>query len=349
MRSTSLCLFVDGTEQDFPGLLAKASQHFTEVCVVDLSPDGASLEAATAGGALACRYRWSDHPSEALNTGLDLACGDWVLVASGSELERLDGEELSSWIEQHADAYGMGAPAQVGPLTLPSWRGLPAGSRFDGRDLDGVSPERAEVELPGCFAAASAAEPTNTEGAAPEATSETQEACQGFYEEGLALYQEERHEEALEVLCKAADLVELSMPFSAHLLETICWSMRALGRGEEALEFLDQVAGNFPDRLDTHFLLAVLCLDKKDFERAEIGFQTCRKLRDATPTGGPSEPSRGTYVALHNLGLLREMLDMPDEALEYYQLALGENPFYGPAREGVDRIAPQSASASGQS
>ena len=90
MRSTSLCLFVDGTEQDFPGLLAKASQHFTEVCVVDLSPDGASLEAATAGGALACRYRWSDHPSEALNTGLDLACGDWVLVASGSEVERLE-------------------------------------------------------------------------------------------------------------------------------------------------------------------------------------------------------------------------------------------------------------------
>ena len=111
----------------------------------------------------------------------------------------------------------------------------------------------------------------------------------------------------------------------------------------------NHAAAQHTDRLDTHFLLAVLCLDKKDFERAEIGFQTCRKLRDATPTGGPSEPSRGTYVALHNLGLLREMLDMPDEALEYYQLALGANPFYGPAREGVDRIAPQSASASGQS
>lgn len=356
MRFTSLCLYTDGGGADLERALEKGRALFQEVCVVDLGEEGSALAAAASAGALGCRYRWSSQAAEALNTGIDLATGDWILLATAEEVLTLEAEELAAFLGDHGDAVGTAPRRRVGPLTLPTERGLPAGSRFSGRDVPVLEPVRTGAALPGFGLPAADELPfdgpvqrtpqpsrdASAQNTPPDDGSE-RSACERAYEKGLALYQEERHAEALEVLSQAIDQLEIEYPFSAHLLETACYCLRALERSEEALAMLDQVAGHFPDRVDTQFLLALLCFEREQFERAEVGFQRCLTLEHAVPVGGPSEPSRGTYVALHNLGALRETLDMADEAVEYYRRALAKNPFYVPSREALQRLEPEVA------
>ena len=107
----------------------------------------------------------------------------------------------------------------------------------------------------------------------------------------------------------------------------------------EALGLLRQVSGAFLDRADTCFLEALLALDVGQLELAEERFQRCLALPEAQGRGGSSSEMARTWGPAYHLGVLRECLDLPQDAREYYELALTFHPAHAESRAALARLA----------
>ncbi|MFT4541766.1 MAG: tetratricopeptide (TPR) repeat protein [Planctomycetota bacterium] len=362
MTQISLCLVARDCEESLERCLTAAAPAVDEICVVDLGSTDRTREVAEAHGALVISHRWNGDAAAAFETALAMCVGDWILLLDPEE--ELCGEdpkaELGSFLQLHGRTVGSFPCGErrstAADFMLPSTRFLPtsAGLQFEGRErpqLTGEPIQQVEFALdliiPAKTASATPVECLIKSG--PDPNDDAISSCESWYGLGMSLRLQGRNEEALEAFTEALERATSDTEFVPHLFECTSYCMRSLGRPGEALNLMDQIEGAFLDRPDTRFAVALLCMDTHEFERAEIGFQRCLQLDGEHFGGGPTEPGRTSYAAYHNLGVLREMLDMFDEALECYEKALTCNAEYQPSVESADRLRAKLALTNEQS
>ena len=362
----SLCMIVRNEAEWLGRCLDSASGVFDELVVVDTGSTDGTAELAQAAGARVFHFPWGDDFAAARNRSLESARGEWILV--------LDADE-ALWPRRGVRSKllalaNSGAPAgQVEIVSeVPGGRSSCQTTRFfprhpavrytrrvheqltrDGRPLVGW-PTGVRVEHFGYSAelVTSRSKLVRNETLLRAQLLEYPEDSHDWYQLGRTLELGERFEEALEAYQRAVEFVSDDDPHLPHLFECAATCLRAMDRSPQALEWLSQVEPVFSERADTVFLVALLAMDVGQLARAERGFQRCLELgraqagnRLAGAPGGAaqtSETARGSAPA-HNLGVLFECTERPDQAREAYQLALEFDPKHEGARAGLARLA----------
>ena len=161
-----------------------------------------------------------------------------------------------------------------------------------------------------------------------------------WYQLGRTLEVGGRFADALAAYEQAVELARDDDPHLPHLFECAATCLRSLGQSRQALNWLSQVEGLFPERADMVFMIALLALDVGELERAESGFQRCLELgrRPMRPTSAESSWAARTTAPAHNLGVLYECTGRIAEARRAYETALSFQSDHAGARAGLERL-----------
>jgi tetratricopeptide (TPR) repeat protein len=355
----SLCLIARDEERFLDGCLASVHGAVDEIVVVDTGSKDATADIARSHGARVLHEAWRDDFSAARNTSLAAARGDFALVLDADE--RLAGGDLRAAVADLAHRHG-GACGRVALTNEPMGtrvlitRVVPLDGRhrFAGRVheqvlRDGEEPQRVALDVH-----------VRHLGYAPDVVRERNKAARNAallaldaadrpndayvaYQLGRTLFAAGRTREAHLHLERATSLVEPSAPYAAHLVETLAYVLRALGRATEALRLVEPLAATFDERSDTQFVAALLAMDLGHVERARRGFLRCLELDGHVPPGGEHDPATATLAPAHNLGVMAEVLGPRDEARIWYERALAYAPNHANSRAGLARVSAASA------
>lgn len=334
-----------------------------EICVLDTGSTDRTQEIARQHGARVETFEWCDDFAAARNAALQMCTGDWILVLDADEqiTTELAREAFDVFMEEHAESAGTvwidnetesGDRSQVAITRFfpsgPEWK-------FDGciheqLTRGGSTPQRANTRVrvqhdgysPSTLAEKGKFE--RNERLLKAMIERTPDDPYAWYQLGRTYFVGGRFEDALETFEQALERCPDDAPFIAHLLESAAYTLRALGRSRQALDWISSVEAEFRDRADTCFLVALLAMDVGELERAESGFKHCLTMAGRVPTGGESSPSASSWAAAHNLGVLCEVIGRVEEATVHYRGALMLSPEYGPSKEGLNRIAVATAS-----
>ena len=359
MTRISLCMIVRDEEEALPRCLRSAQHVVDEVCVVDTGSRDRTREVASAFGARVVDVPWDDHFADARNASLAVATGDWVLVldadeelASPDARARLEafaarGPRLGRIEIEHRDPS---AGAQ-GVVALTRFLPLTPDLRFRGRVHE-------QAECPAASGRADTGVRVLHHGYAADvlarrdklernrrllelALAEEPREAYLHYQLARTLEVAARHEDAWRACRRAIELAPRDTPWLAHLVETGAYALRALGRSEEALRLIEDIAPRFPGRPDTCFLRALLAMDLGRLDEAEQGFRRCLALEAGLASGGETSPSAATYAPAYNLGMMCEVLGLLEEARAWYERALAYLPSHEASIAGLARLRGQ--------
>ena len=351
----SLCMIVRDEAELLPGCLASVRGVVDEIVLVDTGSRDATPELARAAGARVESRVWSADFSAARNAALELASGDWVLVLDADERLRepqTARKALEEFAARHAGEAGQVLLHNLGPEGSRALltRFFPRASewRYAGRIHErvlraGAEPPRAPtgivVEHLGYapeLVAARGKLARNAELLERELESAPGESYL-WYQLGRTRALAGEHALALAAFEHALESCADDAPYGAHLLESAAYSLRALGRSQQALAWLLNATLD-PRRADSQFVLGLLALDCGDLVRAEALFRACLLLEGTLPEGGESSPGASSVAPAFNLGVMREVLGDPAGARAWYERALRSDPGHAPSLAGLARL-----------
>jgi tetratricopeptide (TPR) repeat protein len=351
----SLCMIVRDEAQLLPGCLESLRGAVDELVVVDTGSQDGTPALARAAGARVAQCAWSDDFSAARNRALELARGDWALVLDADERLREPARaraQLEAFAAAHARSAGQLLVRNLGPeesrALLTRFFPLHADWRYAGRIHErvlcaGAEPPRArtgvEIEHQGYrpeLVAARGKLERNARLLERELAEQPREPYL-WYQLGRTRAVAGEHLAALEAFERALRDCADDAPFGAHLLESAAYSLRALDRSRQALDWLSGATLD-PRRADSLFVLALLALDCGEIGRAEELFQRCLELEGTQPEGGESAPGASSFAAAYNLGVMREVLGDAAGARRWYERALRSNPGHEESRAGLARL-----------
>ena len=142
---------------------------------------------------------------------------------------------------------------------------------------------------------------------------------------GMALFESERHAEAVEAMTRALHL-QPDLPVAGPLRLFTGRALQSLGRPEAAAESYERAAAIDPRNPEPLDRLAMIRFGQKRYERA---LELYRKLAELNPSGAQTHANLG--ATLYHLG-------RPDEALRSFERALALDPDLRMARRGVEHM-----------
>lgn len=329
-----------------------------EMCVLDTGSADRTREVALEHGARVEEFPWCDDFARARNASIELARGDAVLVLDADEIidepAAAARVKLAAHVELHPGSAGrvrlenVGAAGGDSSLSLTRFFPNHADFRYEGIVHEqvlcqGRTPPRFDTGLAlrhFGYAAGEVARKHKLQRNAALLERALERAPGDAYlsfQLGRTLALAEEHAAALEALGAALSEGHLAHPWSAQLYETAAYSLRALDRSSQALELLSPAAARFPDRADTCFLEALLCMDLGRLERSEAGFRRCLELPSPADGSESNADARGVAPAF-NLGVMREVLGDPEQARSWYLRALSFQPRHEPSRQALERL-----------
>lgn len=334
--------------------LASVEGVVDEICVLDTGSGDATVAIARARGARVESFAWCDDFAAARNASLAMASGDWILVLDADE------ELASSDARRRLEGFARAHPGRAGRVWMVDQSEGDIGRR---EPLTRFFPRRVRPRYEG-----SIHEQVTFDGDVPPRASTDVEVWHfGYREDVIArkrklernerlllaellgnprdaylLYQLGRNEAragnpraAIEAFGRAFDTVRPDDAFLPGLVQATAYGLRQVGEWEQAYELFTRVGAAFVDDPEMCFLGALLAMDVGHLDLAETGFQRCLEMgRD-----DGRQPAATCYGAAYNLGVLREVLALNDEARAYYEQALTLRPDHAPSREGLARLA----------
>jgi tetratricopeptide (TPR) repeat protein len=357
MVQISLCMIVRDEEQDLPRCLASVRGVVDEICILDTGSTDSTVELARAAGARVESFEWCDDFAAARNAALAMTSGDWVLVLDADEA--LEDPQTRAKLE----AFAAANPDSAGQVTIvdrqeegelhsrvsrffPRRSDLRYAGRFHEQPHFGADPcpprlLPVEVIHYGYRKEALAGKDKVARNRAflEQLLREDPTDAYYHYQLGRTLLVGEEHQAALDAFTFALDHVDPKAPYLALLVELTCHSMRHLGRSLEALALLQQIAGAWSERPDTCYLEGLLAMDVGQLELAEARLQRCLTLDRVDGMGGSSAEAARTWGPAYHLAVLRECIDMPEDAREWYQRTLAFRPGHPQSEAGLERLA----------
>jgi len=355
----SLCMIVRDEEADLPACLESVKGVVDEICIVDTGSTDRTVAIAEGYGARVEHFTWCDDFSAARNASLAMAEGDWILVLDADEFLATEDarQTLTEFAARHHQLGGQVTildRQEQGELRSRVTRFLPAARKPNYRGRfheqphfgDSLAPhQHTGIEVVHYGYTKEAIANKDKIGRNRRFLSAMIEAEPDdpylHYQLGRTYLVGESFMEALDSFTAALDNVPTNAPYLALLVELTGHCLRKLDRSQEALSLIQQVAPAFADRPDTCYLEALLALDVGELELAEARFQRCLTLEEPDGVGGSSASAARTWGPAYHLAVLREVLDMPEEAREWYERALEFKPDHAESQDGLARLAPR--------
>jgi tetratricopeptide (TPR) repeat protein len=357
MTRISLCMIVRDEERDLPRLLASVQGVVDELCVVDTGSTDRTVSLALEAGARVESFTWCDDFAAARNASLAMATGDWVLVLDADEALEEPGARAA--LEAFA-ASSSGCGGQVtivdrqeeGELRSRVSRFFPRRPdlRYEGRfheqpcfGADPCPPRPLELDVAHYGYRRDAIEAKDkvarNRAFLEQLVREQPADAYLHYQLGRTHLVGGDCEEALAAFTSALDHVEPDAPYLALLSELTCHCLRRMGRSDEALTLLQQLAPAWPNRADTRYLEGLLAMDTGRLELAEGRFQQCLTLGETDGVGGSCAAMARSWGPAYHLAVLRECLGMPEDACTWYERALTLRPGHPESLAGLERLA----------
>ncbi|MCE9661121.1 MAG: glycosyltransferase family 2 protein [Burkholderiales bacterium] len=336
MNGIELVMIVRDEERCLGRCLASVRPWVDAIVVLDTGSVDASVEIARRHGARVARFEWSDDFAAARNAALAASDARWRLVLDADEWIVEGGESLAALRTQPPDFIGQVRVASLfdaaggGVEEAPSWlpRVLPRGVSYAGRIHEQPESTLPRRRLPllighdGYLDAQKAAKAGRNARLLELALQAEPEDGYLRYQYGKDLELRARFAAAAPHYLQALDRCDLRAGWRHDLVLRTLFTLKKLGRFEEAMALAEAEMPRWPGSPDFFFTLGDLLLDwaaarpehgatllpmiESSWLRAiEIGEQP--QLQDTVR-------GRGSFLAAHNLAVLHRTLGAEAEA-----------------------------------
>lgn len=345
----ALVMIVRNESETLARCLDSVRPHVDRLVVLDTGSTDDTVAIARALGAEVHETTWTHHFAHARNRALELAGADWHLVLDADEWLLEGGEQLRAWIAAQTEPVIGRLPVvslleQDGhqeTVTSALSRLLPGDVRYHGSLHEQVLSTLPRSIVPVLV---------GHDGYEAEslARRERSQAYQASLDgDGLEpspadmLYRLGRD-------CEACNEPDHAFMYYADALEQLSEDdacthdlvlralslLKARGEHEQAMTLAGELMGRFQDSPDFFFALGDLVLDHaaqlsaSDPERAlnelmpvvEAAWKQCLEIGE-NPFLDGAVPGRGTHLAAHNLAVLYENMERPEDAGRYREMA----------------------------
>ena len=339
----ALVMIVRNESRCLARCLDSVRAHVDEMLVVDTGSTDDTIAIARDRGARVEQFAWADDFAAARNHALSLVESPWRLIMDGDEWLEAGSQELDSLAHQAPDFIGQSSVVswiedESGTLQqAPSWlpRVLPHGVRYAGRiheqPQSSIGRRRLGLRilhdgyLPGPMAAKRGRNRVLLE----QALRETPDDAYLQYQLG------KDHEVAGEFGAAAPHYLaaDRSVPAEAawrhDLVLRLLFTLKKLGRFEQALALAVNERPHWKASPDFHFLLGDLLLDAtiaapqraaESLPLIEQAWLTAIEIGEQ-PQLSDSVAGRGSHLAAHNLGAFHQALGNHAAAAQWRERA----------------------------
>lgn len=336
MSGLSLVMIARNEARCIERCLASVREHVDAMFVLDTGSSDGTPDIARRAGARVESFDWCDDFSAARNASLQLADADWALVLDADEwlvdgaaalLALRDEPPLYIGVLRVDNLYGANAAHAARSASWLS-RVLPRGARYEGRihEQPPAHWRRRRLDVTvlhdGYLDAAMHAKQGRNEALLRQALADRPDDLYWHYQLGKDLELRGRFEQALPHYLRARSGVQRSDPWRHDLVLRLLFTLKKLGRHAQAVELADAEVQAFGDSPDFCFALGDVLLDwaAHDATRGpdlvpliESAWQRAVAIGER-PELPDSVQGRGSFLAAHNLAVLYDGLQRPDNA-----------------------------------
>lgn len=358
----SLCMIVKNEQQNLLRCLGSVQNAVDEIIVVDTgSTDGTYLLAEQAG-AKVLSFPWNGNFSQARNTSLACATGDWILfldadeaLAAGSDavLRRIVSEDNEGYFLKIINFIGAEGCVESCPdLVFRLFRNKPE-YRFRGAIHEQIVDVILENNRQARYQIAEDVVILHY-GYLNEQITEKDKKNRNIniikqelenaphnqllrYHYGVELFRADRLAEAVEEFTQAAEGIDPNTVYFPKLLRYIILSYYGLKDYDQAASVSKQALNLFPNYADLYYYRGLIEVDRKNYAQAYELFQQALTMPEQ-PTYYASFSGTKGFRAYYQLGRMAEEFYNEEKALKYYILSLRDNPNFVLALSAIVQI-----------
>lgn len=359
----SLCMIVKDEAQNIRRCLESVAGAVDELIVVDTGSNDNTCEIAREFGALVHTFLWNENFSDARNASLELATGDWILFLDADEELAKESQEVIRKLtaDDTVEGYFIKIINYLGndgwvdscpDLVFRLFRNRPE-YRFRGAIHEQIADVILEKNNKACYRIAEEIVIIHY-GYLDKQIDEKDKKNRNLkiiqrelelnpknsllrYHYGVELFRAERYAEAAQELTQAANSIDPSTIFFPKLLRYIVMSYQSAGQSEKALEVAQLTLQFFPDYADIYYYSGLLCLDLRQYGKANDFFQKAVSMPEQPAQYASFNGIRG-FRSYYHLGQIAEFFLKDEEALKFYIASLRDNHEFIPALENIVRI-----------
>ncbi|MCW3489271.1 glycosyltransferase [Dethiobacter alkaliphilus] len=345
----SICMIVKNEADNLPRCLKSLEGVADQIVVVDTGSTDRTAVIAKEFGAEVYAVSWENSFSAARNASLAKACCDWILIVDGDdEFVREDIPQLKKlMLNEKAEGYffqtisvmgGDRAETEVMHPTMRMFRNRPF-YRYQGRIHESVLPSiieyagreailTAEVRFRHSgYLRTQVKEKNKSERNLEMLKMEIEEQGEkGFllYNMGVEYLRLGEDEKALEYFNKAEKDMDPRLSYASSLVRKKADCLANL-QLQDAIDYLLEKTGQFPDYTDLVYQLGLFYLEQRKYAAAIEMFYKCLELGDA-PKQYLRHAGTGGHLPCLLLGSIYEQIGESEKALQAYRRALTFNP-----------------------
>ncbi|WP_066632951.1 TPR domain-containing glycosyltransferase [Desulfolucanica intricata] len=359
----SLCMIVRNEAGNLRRCLASVTGAVDEIIIVDTGSTDNTREIALEFGAQVHSFPWNENFSDARNTSLEMATGDWILFLDADEelapaskealKKRVNNEHFEGYFIKVINYLGNEGWTETCPdLIFRLFRNRKH-YRFHGaiheQIVDVILKENKEASL-------QIAEEIIIYhyGYLDRQIHEKNKKIRNLkiiqreleqtpdnqllrYHYGVELYRAEKFGEAAEELTRAANNIDPNTIYFPKLLRYIVMSYQSAGQQEKAIDAALQGLQFFPNYADIYYYAGLSYLELKQYTKAGEAFQKAISMPEQPAQYASFNGVRG-FRAYFHLGQIAEIFMNYETALKYYISSLQDNPNFTHSLECIVRI-----------
>lgn len=350
-KKISLCMIVKNEEKNLSRCLKSISGIVDEIIVVDTGSTDSTCYIARQYGAILHHFLWNDNFSDARNSSLDHAQGDWILfLDADEELSPTSRDVLSHMIEREdVEGYFVKIINYLGKEgwteTVPDLVFRFFRNRKEYRFRGAIHEQIADVILESNSQARYQVAEEFTifhHGYLDEVIQEKDKKFRNLtliekelakqplnrllqFHYGVELFRAERYAEAAQVLIQSATEIDPNTIYLPKLLRYLVIAQHSSGQLTEALNTAEIGLKLFPNYADLYYYTGLIQRDLRHYSHARDAFLQALSMPEQPPQYASFGGIRG-FRSYYYLAELAVTFLNEEEALKYYLLSLRDNP-----------------------
>lgn len=358
----SLCMIVKNEQQNLLRCLASVQDAIDEIIVVDTGSTDHTYLLAEQAGAKVLSSPWKGNFSQARNTSLACATGDWILFLDADEalapgsaavLRRIVEEDNEGYFLKIINFIGAeGCVESCSDLVFRLFRNKPE-YRFRGAIHEQIVDVILENNRQARYQTAEDAVILHY-GYLNQQITEKDKKNRNIniikqelenaphnqllrYHYGVELFRADRFAEAVEEFTQAANGIDPNTVYFPKLLRYIVLAYYGLKNYEQAAAVTKQALSFFPNYADLYYYGGLIEVDRKNYAQAYELFQQALTMPEQ-PTYYASFSGMNGFRAYYQLGRMAEAFYNEEKALRYYIFSLRDNSNFVPALGAIVHI-----------
>jgi len=330
----SVCMIVKNEEKHLDRALSSVPPHY-EIVVVDTGSNDRTMQIASSYNCKLVHHPWNNSFAEARNISISYATGDLIVVLDADEELRANTDTLIQTMpnllnqastviirNHNKDEITQHRNIRIFPND-PSYRYVGDVHErlfYKDREADAID-SLIKIEHYGYN------EDNYIETGKYERYLDIYKKCLSeepangymWYQLGKLHYSNKKYEAAYEAFAEGAVLEQFEYLYYPVMMVQLGYTLKELGKSQEALELLEPLLDLYPEYPDLPFLLGILSMFAGNMERVRYFFQTAFDIGETDKY--TTVLGVGSFKAAYNLGVYYEVTRNYDFAKHYYKLS----------------------------